>query len=63
MYQQPEEYRNLFLQFGVDYVLVSDFEESSFQVDTAALEGMFSCIYDDGVRKLYRTHSESGGNP
>ena len=63
MYEQPLEYQNLFPQFGVDYVLISDFEENSFQVDQASLESMFEKVYDDGVRRLYKTNLESGGNP
>ncbi len=55
MYEHPEGALNWYLEMGVDYVLVSDFEKSSYQVDEAALEGMFRKVYDDGVRRLYQT--------
>lgn len=53
MYENPEEFQSLFREFGVDYVLVSDFERSSYQVDEETLAGWFIKIYDDGVRRLY----------
>lgn len=54
MYERPAESKDWFREMEVDYVLVSDFELSSYQVDTKAIEKLFPKIYDDGVRKLYR---------
>lgn len=58
MFEDPQGSRELFQRFRVDYVLVSDFERSSFQVDTAALDSMFPKEYDDGVRVLYRVEED-----
>jgi len=54
MYERPGESLDWFREFGVDYVLVSDFEHSSYQVDEAALAALFPKVYDDGVRVLYQ---------
>lgn len=53
MYEKPEEFRDLFRENQVEYVLVSDFERSSYQVDETTLAAWFPKIYDDGVRRLY----------
>lgn len=56
MYQDPKGNTALFEEYGVDYILVSDFERSSFQVDEGGLEELFGLpMYDDGSRKLYKT--------
>lgn len=60
MYEEPEASRELFIRLGVDYVLVSDFERSSFTVDTDALEQMFPRVFDDGCRVLYQVEGFSG---
>ncbi len=60
MYEKPEKSRELFWEYGVDYVLVSDFESDSYQVDEEGLKRLFPCVYDDGVRRLYRA---GGHNP
>lgn len=54
MYEDPAGNQALFAQYGVDYILVSDFEQSSFAVDQEALDRLFPRVYDDGVRVLYR---------
>ncbi|MCH5352320.1 MAG: hypothetical protein J1E06_02510 [Acutalibacter sp.] len=54
MYQQPEENRNAFREYGVDYVLVSDFERSTYEVDELWFMRNFTKLYDDGVRVLYQ---------
>ncbi len=53
MYEQPEENEELFREYGVEYILVSDFEHSSYQVNEAWIAARFPKIYDDGVRVLY----------
>ena len=56
MYQDPKGNTALFEEYGVNYILVSDFERSSFQVDEGGLEELFGPpVYDDGSRKLYKT--------
>lgn len=54
MYEEPEANRGLFEEYGVEYVLVSDFEEDSFQVDQEGLDRMFERVFDDGTRVLYK---------
>lgn len=58
MYEAPEASRNLFDAWGVDYVLVSDFERGSYQVDEAGLAALFPKVYDDGSRALYQVRTE-----
>ncbi len=58
MYQRPRDSAQWFRELGVDYVLVSDFEEHSYQVDEAALREMFPKVYDDGVRRLYQVEPD-----
>lgn len=54
MYEQPKDSLPLYERCVVDYVLVSDFEQSSYQVDEQEIGQLFDLIYDDGVRRLYR---------
>lgn len=58
MYEHPRESSQRFRECNVSYVLVSDFELSSYQVDEAALADMFPKVYDDGARRLYRVGNE-----
>lgn len=53
MYEQPEENEDLFREYGVQYILVSDFERSTYEVNEEWIAGRFPKIYDDGVRVLY----------
>ena len=53
MYERPEENEALFREYGVQYILVSDFERSTYEVNEEWIAGRFSKIYDDGVRVLY----------
>ncbi len=55
MYQDPQGSQALFEEYGVDYILVSDFERNSFTVDQAGLDQLFPRVYDDGLRVLYST--------
>lgn len=58
MYETPRASQHLFAAWGVDYVLVSDFERASYQVDEAGLSTLFPKIYDDGSRALYQVRTE-----
>ena len=58
MYEQPKDSLSLYERCKVDYVLVSDFEQSSYQVDEQEINELFTLIYDDGVRRLYRVEDE-----
>ena len=58
MYEKPEESLNFYRSTHVSYVLYSDFENSSYQVDAQALDSLFTRVYDDGVRILYKVELE-----
>ncbi len=58
MYERPEESLNFYRSTHVSYVLYSDFENSSYQVDVQALDRLFTRVYDDGVRVLYKVELE-----
>lgn len=59
MYESPAQSQELFRRCGVEYILVSDFERSSYQVDEEAIAALSVKLYDDGVRRLYRLESLS----
>jgi hypothetical protein len=54
MYEKPEENANLFIKYGVDYILISDFETSSYTVDKKWFEDNCECVYRNGNVYLYR---------
>lgn len=54
MYESPGENLPLFERYQVDYVLISDFERSSYEVDTLWFDENFPKLFDDGCRALYR---------
>lgn len=54
MYEEPGENPALFRKYKVDYVLISDFERNSYNVDTAWFKSSFPKEFDDGSRVLYR---------
>lgn len=54
MYEEPSVYPDAFGYYGIDYILISAYELSSYNVDEASIAAMFPCVYDaDGVR-LYQ---------
>lgn len=54
MYEEPGENQELFERYDVSYVLISDFERSSYNVDTAWFDRNLPKEFDDGSRVLYR---------
>ena len=51
MYSDPVGSKDLFEQYGVDYLVVGSDEKSSYDVDEAALATVATLVYDvDGVR-------------
>lgn len=54
MYEQPIESAALFERCNVEYILVSDFEQNSYQVNEDELSAVGTLLYDDGVRRLYQ---------
>ena len=54
MYEEPGKNRELFERYNVEYVLISDFERNSYEVDAAWFDENFPKEFDDGGRVLYR---------
>lgn len=54
MYEFPQENYELFKEYSVDYILVSDYERNSYSVDEAAIEKLFTCVYDNDGIQLYK---------
>ncbi len=54
MYEDPTLYPEIYEQFGVDYILVSSYERSSYEVDEATIAERFPCVYESGDVRLYR---------
>ena len=54
MFAQPKQYRALFDEYSVDYVMVSAYEINNYNANEAEIAELFTCVYDsDGIR-LYR---------
>lgn len=54
LYEDPAGNRELLARYEIGYILCSDHERATYAVDEAALDRLFTVVYDDGVRKLYR---------
>ncbi len=59
MFEEPERSENLYREFGVDYILISDYERSSYQIDVEAIERLFPKVYEDGSYALYRVEFDT----
>ena len=53
MYENPGEYPEIFSRYGVDYVLVSNYERDSYAVDEQEISRIFPCVYENGDIRLY----------
>ncbi len=53
MFQSPGDNLLLFKEYDVDYVLVSDYERNNFNVNTDALDMLFTCVYEANGVRLY----------
>lgn len=54
IYTYPRESGELIQRYAVSYILVSDFERSSYEIDIQALDRLYTKVYDDGERILYK---------
>ncbi|MGI6255226.1 MAG: hypothetical protein ACOYJZ_06295 [Acutalibacter sp.] len=61
IYQQPRGSQKLVEALGVDYILVSDFERNSYQVDQQTLDALYPRVYDDGSRIVYQVKEDDHG--
>ncbi len=59
-YADPANHLDLIARYGVDYVVVSNWERysSDLIVDEAALDALFPVVYDQGGFKLYKVGAE-----
>lgn len=58
MYERPGQSLNFYRSTRTGYVLLSDFERSSYQVADGELDKLFTRVYDDGGRILYKVELE-----
>lgn len=59
IYENPIDNANVIDELAIDYILVSDFERSTYQVNEEEIAALCTEIYNDGVRVLYKV--EKGG--
>ena len=51
MYEQPGMYPDAFAYYGIDYIVISPYERSGYNVDEWTIAAIYPCVYDvDGVR-------------
>ncbi len=53
MYEEPRTNARLFEEYSVDYIMISSYERSSYDVDEAAIMDMFSCVFAEGDVAIY----------
>lgn len=53
MYEYPRECMQLFEAYSVDYILISSYERSSYNVDEASIMKLFPCVYTAGDVAIY----------
>lgn len=58
-YESPKENMDVLDRYGVDYIYVSDYERSDFDVDLDALEEMFPVVYQNPDVRVYAAVSEA----
>lgn len=66
LYEDPAGHLSLLQGYGVDYVLLSDFEQASYATGPQAFDALgFPRAYDDGSRILYQVKlpPRKAGNP
>ena len=55
MFENPAENYELFEEYSVDYVYVSDYETASYDVDEEAIADMFELVYENPQVRIYKT--------
>lgn len=55
MYEYPAFSMELFKKYQVDYIMISSWERSSYQVDETVYDAMFDCVFSSNEIKLYKT--------
>lgn len=54
MYGDPVTYYELYEEYGVDYVYVSDWERQSYSVNEEGLSEIGTCVYSNGEVQIYK---------
>ena len=52
-YEEPEMYRDVLEKYDVDYIYVSSYERSSYEVDESALSRMFDVAFQNQEATIY----------
>ena len=55
-YERPTDSRDVLERYGVDYIYVSSYELSSYDVDTEALDMMYEKIFENMEASVYRVN-------
>ena len=60
-YADPENQQEILQKYGVDYILVGDYERSSLQIDEDALSRLYPLIFESqwGNMRIYQAVSEN----
>ena len=57
-YEAPEENQDVIEKYDVDYIYVSSYERSSYEVDEAALERNYDMIFSNSEANIYQVKRE-----
>ena len=57
-YADPEGNQDVIARYGVDYVAVSSYERNDYRVNTAALDRLYSRVYQNGEMTIWRVQAE-----
>lgn len=55
MYEFPAFSIELFEKYQVDYIMISSWERSSYQIDETVYDALFECVFTSSEVKLYKT--------
>lgn len=55
MYEFPAFSIELFEKYQVDYIMISSWERSSYQIDETVYDALFECVFTSNEVKLYKT--------
>lgn len=56
MFESPKTSENLFQQYSVDYIMISSWERSCYNLEEDVFDTMFECVYEgnEGEIKIYK---------
>lgn len=58
-YEHPAENADVLERYGVDYIYVSDYERSEYDVDAAAIEEAYALVYQNADARIYAVKGPS----